>query len=115
MNTHRHLQYTLFSARAVSRAAPIDNPVLLNIWYHNLALRKILYSLPLSRDVEADKPLFELQKLFANLQLSSESFVDTAPLLESLRLSRDDQQDVQEFFLLFLATLEKKVEAIDRY
>eukprot|EP01134_Creolimax_fragrantissima_P002707 CFRG2707T1 len=90
---------------------------ILQMWFHNVALRNILYNLPIiphepvsDSKERTSSPLFELQKLFGMMQLSNRRIADPSSLLKSLRLPKNEQQDAQEFFKLFMSQLEEKVE-----
>lgn len=51
-------------------------------------------------------PLFQLQVLFAFLQTSQQAVYDPEPLVASLRLDQNEQQDAQEFAKLFTQRLD---------
>ncbi|RVE72864.1 hypothetical protein OJAV_G00043450 [Oryzias javanicus] len=86
----------------------------LQVWFHNLELRRILYQCHNSRaqehDTETDydpQSICEhLQYLFALLQNSNRKYIDPSGLVKALGLDTGQQQDAQEFSKLFLSLLE---------
>ncbi|XP_024124928.1 ubiquitin carboxyl-terminal hydrolase 48 isoform X3 [Oryzias melastigma] len=86
----------------------------LQVWFHNLELRRILYQCHNSRaqehDTETDydpQSISEhLQYLFALLQNSNRKYIDPSGLVKALGLDTGQQQDAQEFSKLFLSLLE---------
>ncbi|KAL7837137.1 hypothetical protein SRHO_G00268480 [Serrasalmus rhombeus] len=86
----------------------------LQVWFHNLELRRMLYLCQNSRaeghNAESDyepKTICEhLQYLFALLQNSNRRYIDPSGLVKALGLDTGQQQDAQEFSKLFLSLLE---------
>uniref|UniRef100_A0A3P9GZH0 Ubiquitin carboxyl-terminal hydrolase 48 n=1 Tax=Oryzias latipes TaxID=8090 RepID=A0A3P9GZH0_ORYLA len=86
----------------------------LQVWFHNLELRRILYQCHNSRAQEHDtdtdydpQSISEhLQYLFALLQNSNRKYIDPSGLVKALGLDTGQQQDAQEFSKLFLSLLE---------
>uniref|UniRef100_H3BXY1 Ubiquitin carboxyl-terminal hydrolase 48 n=1 Tax=Tetraodon nigroviridis TaxID=99883 RepID=H3BXY1_TETNG len=90
----------------------------LQVWFHNLELRRSLYECSNSRAQEhkTDSVLFSdyepqsicehLQYLFALLQNSNRKYIDPSGLVKALGLDTAQQQDAQEFSKLFLSLLE---------
>uniref|UniRef100_A0AAX7UQQ2 Ubiquitin carboxyl-terminal hydrolase 48 n=1 Tax=Astatotilapia calliptera TaxID=8154 RepID=A0AAX7UQQ2_ASTCA len=88
----------------------------LQVWFHNLELRRSLYQLhtsytvkayPLSiSDYEPQSICEHLQYLFALLQNSNRKYIDPSGLVKALGLDTGQQQDAQEFSKLFLSLLE---------
>ncbi|TRY94892.1 hypothetical protein DNTS_032992 [Danionella cerebrum] len=86
----------------------------LQVWFHNLELRRALYRFQNSR-AEEHNPDSEyeprticehLQYLFALLQNSNRRYIDPSGLVKALGLDTGQQQDAQEFSKLFLSLLE---------
>ncbi|XP_027135392.1 ubiquitin carboxyl-terminal hydrolase 48 [Larimichthys crocea] len=86
----------------------------LQVWFHNLELRKSLYQCHNSRaqehniesDYEPQSICEHLQYLFALLQNSNRKYIDPSGLVKALGLDTGQQQDAQEFSKLFLSLLE---------
>uniref|UniRef100_A0A4W5MRS3 Ubiquitin carboxyl-terminal hydrolase 48 n=1 Tax=Hucho hucho TaxID=62062 RepID=A0A4W5MRS3_9TELE len=87
----------------------------LQVWFHNLELRRTLYLCQNARAEERleiapkDEPDFiceHLQYLFALLQNSNRRYIDPSGLVKALGLDTGQQQDAQEFSKLFLSLLE---------
>uniref|UniRef100_A0A8B9J652 Ubiquitin carboxyl-terminal hydrolase 48 n=1 Tax=Astyanax mexicanus TaxID=7994 RepID=A0A8B9J652_ASTMX len=86
----------------------------LQVWFHNLELRRMLYMCQNSRaeghNIESDyepRTICEhLQYLFALLQNSNRRYIDPSGLVKALGLDTGQQQDAQEFSKLFLSLLE---------
>ncbi|XP_061688495.1 ubiquitin carboxyl-terminal hydrolase 48 isoform X3 [Syngnathoides biaculeatus] len=86
----------------------------LQVWFHNLELRRSLYqcynSHAQEHDTESDyepQSICEhLQYLFALLQNSNRKYIDPSGLVKALGLDTGQQQDAQEFSKLFLSLLE---------
>uniref|UniRef100_A0A3B5LMN2 Ubiquitin carboxyl-terminal hydrolase 48 n=1 Tax=Xiphophorus couchianus TaxID=32473 RepID=A0A3B5LMN2_9TELE len=87
----------------------------LQVWFHNLELRKSLYQCQNSRaqehnidsDYEPQSICEHLQYLFALLQNSNRKYIDPSGLVKALGLDTGQQQDAQEFSNLFLSLLEE--------
>lgn len=90
---------------------------LLQVWFHNMFLRKAIYSWNPALDVKEipfdsskpfnpRSPIGQLQLVFARLQFGYNKFVDPSPFIKSLNLDVSQQQDAQEFCKLFLDFLE---------
>uniref|UniRef100_A0A7N9AZX7 Ubiquitin carboxyl-terminal hydrolase 48 n=1 Tax=Mastacembelus armatus TaxID=205130 RepID=A0A7N9AZX7_9TELE len=79
----------------------------LQVWFHNLELRRSLYH-PTYRlnDYEPQCICEHLQYLFALLQNSNRKYIDPSGLVKALGLDTGQQQDAQEFSKLFLSLLE---------
>ncbi|XP_030632377.1 ubiquitin carboxyl-terminal hydrolase 48 isoform X2 [Chanos chanos] len=86
----------------------------LQVWFHNLELRRTLYLCQNSRaeghnmdsDYEPRTICEHLQYLFALLQNSNRRYIDPSGLVKALGLDTGQQQDAQEFSKLFLSLLE---------
>uniref|UniRef100_A0A674E565 Ubiquitin carboxyl-terminal hydrolase 48 n=1 Tax=Salmo trutta TaxID=8032 RepID=A0A674E565_SALTR len=86
----------------------------LQVWFHNLELRRTLYLCQNTRaeehDMDSDyepRSICEhLQYLFALLQNSNRRYIDPSGLVKALGLDTGQQQDAQEFSKLFLSLLE---------
>ncbi|XP_049895283.1 ubiquitin carboxyl-terminal hydrolase 48 isoform X1 [Epinephelus moara] len=86
----------------------------LQVWFHNLELRRSLYQCHNSRaqehniesDYEPQSICEHLQYLFALLQNSNRKYIDPSGLVKALSLDTGQQQDAQEFSKLFLSLLE---------
>ncbi|XP_028855208.1 ubiquitin carboxyl-terminal hydrolase 48 isoform X1 [Denticeps clupeoides] len=86
----------------------------LQVWFHNLELRRTLYLCQSSRaeghnddsDYEPQTVCEHLQYLFALLQNSNRRYIDPSGLVKALGLDTGQQQDAQEFSKLFLSLLE---------
>ncbi|XP_053725063.1 ubiquitin carboxyl-terminal hydrolase 48 [Synchiropus splendidus] len=86
----------------------------LQVWFHNLELRKSLYQCQTSRahqhdiqsEYEPQSICEHLQYLFALLQNSNRKYIDPSGLVKALGLDIGQQQDAQEFSKLFLSLLE---------
>ncbi|XP_056131110.1 ubiquitin carboxyl-terminal hydrolase 48 [Lampris incognitus] len=86
----------------------------LQVWFHNLELRRSLYLCHNSRaqehnidsDYEPQSICEHLQYLFALLQNSNRRYIDPSGLVKALGLDTGQQQDAQEFSKLFLSLLE---------
>uniref|UniRef100_A0A674P5T5 Ubiquitin carboxyl-terminal hydrolase 48 n=1 Tax=Takifugu rubripes TaxID=31033 RepID=A0A674P5T5_TAKRU len=86
----------------------------LQVWFHNLELRRSLYECNSSRaqehntgsDYEPQSICEHLQYLFALLQNSNRKYIDPSGLVKALGLDTGQQQDAQEFSKLFLSLLE---------
>uniref|UniRef100_A0A8C2GX29 Ubiquitin carboxyl-terminal hydrolase 48 n=1 Tax=Cyprinus carpio TaxID=7962 RepID=A0A8C2GX29_CYPCA len=86
----------------------------LQVWFHNLELRRALYRFQNSRaegyfeanHYEPRTICEHLQYLFALLQNSSRRYIDPSGLVKALGLDTGQQQDAQEFSKLFLSLLE---------
>uniref|UniRef100_A0A1A8JP84 Ubiquitin carboxyl-terminal hydrolase 48 n=3 Tax=Nothobranchius TaxID=28779 RepID=A0A1A8JP84_NOTKU len=86
----------------------------LQVWFHNLELRRSLYQFHNSRaeehniqsDYEPQSICEHLQYLFALLQNSNRKYIDPSGLVKALGLDTGQQQDAQEFSKLFLSLLE---------
>ncbi|XP_074505051.1 ubiquitin carboxyl-terminal hydrolase 48 [Sebastes fasciatus] len=86
----------------------------LQVWFHNLELRRSLYQCHNSRaqehniesDYEPESICEHLQYLFALLQNSNRKYIDPSGLVKALGLDTGQQQDAQEFSKLFLSLLE---------
>ncbi|XP_077385618.1 ubiquitin carboxyl-terminal hydrolase 48 isoform X2 [Festucalex cinctus] len=86
----------------------------LQVWFHNLELRRSLYQCDNSRarehntetDYEPQSICEHLQYLFALLQNSNRKYIDPSGLVKALGLDTGQQQDAQEFSKLFLSLLE---------
>uniref|UniRef100_A0A7N8Y9E3 Ubiquitin carboxyl-terminal hydrolase 48 n=1 Tax=Mastacembelus armatus TaxID=205130 RepID=A0A7N8Y9E3_9TELE len=88
----------------------------LQVWFHNLELRRSLYQCHNSRlcflfvflflDYEPQCICEHLQYLFALLQNSNRKYIDPSGLVKALGLDTGQQQDAQEFSKLFLSLLE---------
>ncbi|KAM3621563.1 uncharacterized protein V6R79_012845 [Siganus canaliculatus] len=86
----------------------------LQVWFHNLDLRRSLYQCHNSRaqehnsdsDYEPQSICEHLQYLFALLQNSNRKYIDPSGLVKALGLDTGQQQDAQEFSKLFLSLLE---------
>lgn len=86
----------------------------LQVWFHNLELRQMLYQCHNSRaeghnpesDYEPKTICEHLQYLFALLQNSNRRYIDPSGLVKALGLDTGQQQDAQEFSKLFLSLLE---------
>lgn len=87
----------------------------LQVWFHNLELRRSLYQCQNSRaqehntesDYEPQSICEHLQYLFALLQNSNRKYIDPSGLVKALGLDTGQQQDAQEFSNLFLSLLEE--------
>uniref|UniRef100_A0A3Q3G0C9 Ubiquitin carboxyl-terminal hydrolase 48 n=1 Tax=Labrus bergylta TaxID=56723 RepID=A0A3Q3G0C9_9LABR len=80
----------------------------LQVWFHNLELRRSLYQLlsPSLSDYEPQSISEHLQYLFALLQNSNRKYIDPSGLVKALGLDTGQQQDAQEFSKLFMSLLE---------
>lgn len=86
----------------------------LQVWFHNLELRRTLYLCESARaeehnmdsDYEPQTICEHLQYLFALLQNSNRRYIDPSGLVKALGLDTGQQQDAQEFSKLFLSLLE---------
>ncbi|XP_040059098.2 ubiquitin carboxyl-terminal hydrolase 48 [Gasterosteus aculeatus] len=86
----------------------------LQVWFHNLELRRSLYQCHNSRaeehnaesEYEPQSICEHLQYLFALLQNSNRKYIDPTGLVKALGLDTGQQQDAQEFSKLFLSLLE---------
>ncbi|KAM9759170.1 ubiquitin carboxyl-terminal hydrolase 48 isoform 2-T3 [Menidia menidia] len=86
----------------------------LQVWFHNLELRRSLYHCQNARacehniesDYEPQSICEHLQYLFALLQNSNRKYIDPSGLVKALGLDTGQQQDAQEFSKLFLSLLE---------
>ncbi|KAM9859708.1 ubiquitin carboxyl-terminal hydrolase 48 isoform 1-T2 [Aulostomus maculatus] len=86
----------------------------LQVWFHNLELRRSLYQCHNSRaqehniesDYEPESICEHLQYLFALLQNSNRKYIDPSGLVKALGLDTGQQQDAQEFSKLFMSLLE---------
>uniref|UniRef100_A0A8C4HJQ3 Ubiquitin carboxyl-terminal hydrolase 48 n=1 Tax=Dicentrarchus labrax TaxID=13489 RepID=A0A8C4HJQ3_DICLA len=84
----------------------------LQVWFHNLELRRSLYQCHNSRKIqtstnyEPQSICEHLQYLFALLQNSNRKYIDPSGLVKALGLDTGQQQDAQEFSKLFLSLLE---------
>uniref|UniRef100_A0A4W4HMZ1 Ubiquitin carboxyl-terminal hydrolase 48 n=1 Tax=Electrophorus electricus TaxID=8005 RepID=A0A4W4HMZ1_ELEEL len=86
----------------------------LQVWFHNLELRRTLYLCQNSRaeghstesEYEPRTICEHLQYLFALLQNSTRRYIDPSGLVKALGLNTGQQQDAQEFSKLFLSLLE---------
>ncbi|KAK9528410.1 hypothetical protein VZT92_012572 [Zoarces viviparus] len=86
----------------------------LQVWFHNLELRRSLYQCHNSRAEEHNteseyKPQSiceHLQYLFTLMQNSNRKYIDPSGLVKALDLDTGQQQDAQEFSKLFLSLLE---------
>lgn len=86
----------------------------LQVWFHNLELRRSLYQYHNYReqnhdaesDYEPQSICEHLQYLFALLQNSNRKYIDPSGLVKALGLDTGQQQDAQEFSKLFLSLLE---------
>ncbi|XP_028302425.1 ubiquitin carboxyl-terminal hydrolase 48 isoform X2 [Gouania willdenowi] len=86
----------------------------LQVWFHNLELRRSLYQCHNSRAEEHNSEseyvpqsiCEHLQYLFALLQNSNRKYIDPSSLVKALGLDTGQQQDAQEFSKLFLSLLE---------
>ncbi|XP_041639436.1 ubiquitin carboxyl-terminal hydrolase 48 isoform X2 [Cheilinus undulatus] len=86
----------------------------LQVWFHNLELRRSLYQCQNSRaqehnsesDYEPQSICEHLQYLFALLQNSNRKYIDPSGLVKALGLDTGQQQDAQEFSKLFMSLLE---------
>uniref|UniRef100_A0A8C5CU12 ubiquitinyl hydrolase 1 n=1 Tax=Gadus morhua TaxID=8049 RepID=A0A8C5CU12_GADMO len=86
----------------------------LQVWFHNLELRRSLYLCQNPRaqdhniqlDYEPESICEHLQYLFALLQNSNRRYIDPSGLVKALGLDTGQQQDAQEFSKLFLSLLE---------
>lgn len=86
----------------------------LQVWFHNLELRRSLYQCHNSRaqehnsdsDYEPQSICEHLQYLFALLQNSNRKYIDPSGLVKALGLDTGQQQDAQEFSKLFMSLLE---------
>uniref|UniRef100_A0AAY5JZY7 Ubiquitin carboxyl-terminal hydrolase 48 n=1 Tax=Esox lucius TaxID=8010 RepID=A0AAY5JZY7_ESOLU len=77
----------------------------LQVWFHNLELRRTLYLSPIV-NYEPRSICEHLQYLFALLQNSNRRYIDPSGLVKALGLDTGQQQDAQEFSKLFLSLLE---------
>uniref|UniRef100_A0A3Q3E7T0 ubiquitinyl hydrolase 1 n=1 Tax=Labrus bergylta TaxID=56723 RepID=A0A3Q3E7T0_9LABR len=86
----------------------------LQVWFHNLELRRSLYQCHNSRaqehnsesDYEPQSISDHLQYLFALLQNSNRKHINPSGLVKALGLDTGQQQDAQEFSKLFMSLLE---------
>ncbi|XP_076124826.1 ubiquitin carboxyl-terminal hydrolase 48 isoform X2 [Alosa pseudoharengus] len=86
----------------------------LQVWFHNLELRRTLYLCQnswvdgqnIDSEDEPETICEHLQYLFALLQNSSRRSIDPSGLVKALGLNTGQQQDAQEFSKLFLSLLE---------
>ncbi|XP_006008902.1 ubiquitin carboxyl-terminal hydrolase 48 isoform X2 [Latimeria chalumnae] len=87
----------------------------LQVWFHNLELRRALYlcqSTKAEEEIQEDKDYEpqticeHLQYLFALLQNSNRRYIDPSEFVKALGLDTGQQQDAQEFSKLFLSLLE---------
>uniref|UniRef100_A0A3Q1DG67 Ubiquitin carboxyl-terminal hydrolase 48 n=1 Tax=Amphiprion ocellaris TaxID=80972 RepID=A0A3Q1DG67_AMPOC len=80
----------------------------LQVWFHNLELRRSLYQCHNSGYTyyEPQSICEHLQYLFALLQNSNRKYIDPSGLVKALGLDTGQQQDAQEFSKLFLSLLE---------
>uniref|UniRef100_A0A3Q3GMV3 Ubiquitin carboxyl-terminal hydrolase 48 n=1 Tax=Kryptolebias marmoratus TaxID=37003 RepID=A0A3Q3GMV3_KRYMA len=82
----------------------------LQVWFHNLELRRSLYQCHNSRaqehNYEPQSICEHLQYLFALMQNSNRKYIDPSGLVKALGLDTGQQQDAQEFSKLFLSLLE---------
>lgn len=88
----------------------------LQVWFHNLALRRALYQCQNARaeehnldsgtEYEPQSICEHLQYLFSLLQNSNRRYIDPSGLVKALGLDTGQQQDAQEFSKLFLSLLE---------
>lgn len=85
----------------------------LQVWFHNLEMRRRLYECDNSREQNHSESEYEpqsicehLQYLFALLQNSNRKYIDPSGLVKALGLDTGQQQDAQEFSKLFLSLLE---------
>ncbi|XP_039611700.1 ubiquitin carboxyl-terminal hydrolase 48 isoform X2 [Polypterus senegalus] len=88
----------------------------LQVWFHNLDMRRAIYLCQNSRaeelavdddtDYEPQEICEHLQYLFALLQNSNRRYIDPSGLVKALGLDTGQQQDAQEFSKLFLSLLE---------
>ncbi|KAM9364177.1 ubiquitin carboxyl-terminal hydrolase 48 isoform 1-T2 [Pholidichthys leucotaenia] len=86
----------------------------LQVWFHNLELRRSLYQCHNFRaqehntetEYEPQSICEHLQYLFALLQNSNRKYIDPSGLVKALGLDTGQQQDAQEFSKLFLSLLE---------
>lgn len=96
---------------------------LVQLWFHNLAFRKAIYSWnPLEDPMEsAELPdenisvksprtvVGHLQLLFALMQFSKQRSIDPLAFIKALDLEPSMQQDAQEFSKLFISLLEESL------
>ncbi|GAA5968088.1 hypothetical protein JCM11641_003725 [Rhodosporidiobolus odoratus] len=81
----------------------------LQVWYRDSRFRAAVYScLPAGNGNVQNLPIFQLQVLFASLQVSKQAVYDPSPLIGSLKLDTTEQQDAQEFSKLFLQVLDRE-------
>ncbi|XP_065821893.1 ubiquitin carboxyl-terminal hydrolase 48-like [Labrus bergylta] len=86
----------------------------LQVWFHNLELRRSLYQCHNSRaqehnsesDYEPQSISDHLHYLFALLQNSNRKYINPSGLVKALGLDTGQQQDAQEFSKLFMSLLE---------
>ncbi|XP_024945389.1 ubiquitin carboxyl-terminal hydrolase 48 isoform X2 [Cephus cinctus] len=99
---------------------------LIQVWFHNEDLRRIIYKWKIHEDPEETERMAQaksmaityspvtaigqLQLLFALMQFGNKSSVDPINLAISLSLDTSIQQDAQEFSKLLLCHIEKKME-----
>nr|XP_024214128.1 ubiquitin carboxyl-terminal hydrolase 48-like isoform X2 [Halyomorpha halys] len=96
---------------------------LVQLWFHNLAFRKAIYSWnPLEdpmesaempdEDISVKSPrtvVGHLQLLFALMQFSKQKSIDPLAFIKALDLEPSMQQDAQEFSKLFISLLEESL------
>ncbi|KAG0062387.1 hypothetical protein BGZ90_003102 [Linnemannia elongata] len=85
---------------------------LLQVWFHDLPFRDAICR---SRfRVDADKSsdaLYQLQHLFARLEYGTKDTYNPLPLVKSLKLDTNMQQDAQEFCNLFMALIDNHLQS----
>ena len=82
----------------------------LQLYFRCPELVNAIYSLPPG----VDDVIRELQALFAELQLGLRNTAEPAGLISALNLSMDEQQDANEFRLLFMDLLDEHLRSTSR-
>eukprot|EP00051_Salpingoeca_urceolata_P030752 m.9485 g.9485 ORF g.9485 m.9485 type:complete len:1163 (+) comp3531_c0_seq1:125-3613(+) len=88
---------------------------LLQLWFSNPRLRSAVFDWrPRLADGEEsgdERVMLALQRVFASLQLTKQSWHNPCTFIDALQLSHSVQQDAQEFYKLFFALLERQFSA----
>lgn len=90
----------------------------IQIWFNDLEFRKCIYNWrpdpnwqkPITAKFDIQEVMCCMQRLFLTLQLTPFPTTDASQLIELLRLN-NEQQDVQEFHILFFDSIERELES----
>ncbi|XP_015114794.1 ubiquitin carboxyl-terminal hydrolase 48 [Diachasma alloeum] len=101
---------------------------LIQVWFHNEDMRRIIYKWDITADPEESEYLQhsqslktpyhprtvvgQLQYIFAMMQFGNKRLLDPTSLAIALSLDTDTQQDAQEFSKLLLAHIENKLTSL---